>query len=463
MSLRLRLNILLAVLNLGFLATLGGLLISDMKVSIREEIEAAHRVTVQLLGTAAQTSPLFGPAPLVMQDFVNRLGRVRANEIRLYTADAGAPVYVSPPSAYKAGRSAPDWFAERMAPRIDAVVIALPGARLEVIADPSRAVLDAWDNLIPVFLLAAAFVALLHAVLLWFLRRLLQPAEAVLDGLHHLAEGRFDTRLPLADVAEWRGLTAGFNAVASALQRREAEQRELVRTTQALAENREVTRLIQGGIEGERKRLSRELHDELGQSVTAIRLIAASLVRQPGATAETAGGAERIGAIAASLYDGVHRIVRELRPAVLDQADLAAALDELAREWRARHPDIALDLALRGDCGDLGEEATLTAFRFVQEALTNVLRHADADRVAVEVCREDSRLSASVSDNGRRGEAPGGGERQGLAGMRERAAALGGTLQAGPRDGGGFRVALALPLERDAEPPSVPPAGRVAR
>jgi two-component system sensor histidine kinase UhpB len=448
MSLRLRLNILLAVLNLGFLAALTGLLASNLKASIRDEIEAAHRVTVQLLGTAAQTSPLFGPAPLVMQDFLNRLGRVRANEIRFYT-EAGPPGYVSPPSTYKAGRRAPEWFAELMAPRIDAVVITLPGARLEVIPDASRAILDAWDNLIPVFLLGAAFVALLHAVLLWFLRRLLRPAESVLDGLHRLAQGRFEARLPVSDVAEWHELTVGFNSVASVLQQREAEQRALMVATRALAENREVTRLIQDGIEGERKRLSRELHDELGQSVTAIRLIATSLCRNPGAAPEIAAGAERIAGIAAGLYDGVHRIVRELRPAVLDQADLSAALDDLAREWRARHAGIELHLALMGDCGDLGEAVTLAVFRFVQEALTNVLKHAEANRVEVEVRRDGAQLTASVSDNGRSGEEAGNGSRRGLAGMRERAAALGGTLEAGRREEGGFRVAISLPLGRD--------------
>jgi hypothetical protein len=151
----------------------------------------------------------------------------------------------------------------------------------------------------------------------------------------------------------------------------------LVTTTRQLAENREVTRLIQAGVEEERKRLSRELHDELGQSVTAIRLIAASISRS-GESAGAMQGSAKINEIAAGLYDSVHRIVRELRPAVLEQPDLAAALADLGREWRARHPQIDLVLKLDGDLGDLGEAATLAAFRCVQEALTNVLKHAAA-------------------------------------------------------------------------------------
>lgn len=396
MSLRLRLNLLLAVLNLGFLAALTTLLIGNLKSSIHEEIEAAHRVTVQMLGSTAQISPLFGPAPRVMTDFLQRLGRVRANEIRLYSSD-GVLRYASPPSIYKEGRAAPDWFAALMTPRLEATVIGLNGARLEVTPDASRAVLDAWDSMAAVYLIGLAFVALLHASLSWFLRRLLRPTEA--------------------------------------------DQRRLAATTRALAENREVMRLIQAGIEEERKRLSRELHDELGQSVTAIRLIATSIARsgQP-------QGAEQISEIAAGLYDGVHRIVRELRPAVLDQPDLAAALGELAREWRARHRDIALELVLEGDCGDLGEAVTLSVFRSVQEAMTNVLKHADAHAVSIRVMRTDDGIEASIADDGRgvSGAAP--GSRRGLAGMKERVAALGGTLEAGPDAAGGFRVRITVPL-----------------
>ena len=205
MSLRLRLNLLVAALNLGFLGALTWLLIDNHRNSIQEEIEAAHRVTVQMLGSAAQTSPVFGPAPVVMVNFLQSLGRVRANDIRLYTAD-GVLRYSSPPSAYKAGRTAPDWFGGLMRSTVEATVIGLPGARIEIVPDASRAVLDAWDSMTAIFLLGLGFVAMLHVALLLFLRRLLRPTEA--------------------------------------------DARRLVATTQELAENREVMRLIEAGIIG---------------------------------------------------------------------------------------------------------------------------------------------------------------------------------------------------------------------
>ncbi len=405
MSLRLRLNLLVAALNLGFLGALTWLLIDNHRNSIQEEIEAAHRVTVQMLGSAAQTSPVFGPAPVVMVNFLQSLGRVRANDIRLYTAD-GVLRYSSPPSAYKAGRTAPDWFGGLMRSTVEATVIGLPGARIEIVPDASRAVLDAWDSMTAIFLLGLGFVAMLHVALLLFLRRLLRPTEA--------------------------------------------DARRLVATTQELAENREVMRLIEAGIEQERKRLARELHDELGQSVTAIRLIATSISRSSEAPGVTQG-AGKVNEIAAGLYDSVHRIVRELRPAVLEQPDLAAALADLGREWRIRNPDIDLSMVLEGDLGDLGEELTLAVFRCVQEALTNVLKHAGATRVRLAVAQREDRLEAIIEDDGQGEPNALAGSGHGLVGMRERVATLGGSLETGMRPEGGFRVSIVLPLAGDSQ------------
>lgn len=416
MSLRLRLNLLVAALNLGFLTALTWLMIDNYRGSIQEEIEAAHRVTVQMLTTAVQASPVFGPAPVVMVSFLQSLGRVRANEIRLYSGD-GVLRYNSPPSTYKAGRQAPRWFSALMQPTRESTLIGLQGARIEVIPDASRAVLDAWDSLSAIFLLGLAFVAVLHGALLLFLRHLLRPTEA--------------------------------------------DARRLVVTIQELAQNREVMRLIDAGIEEERKRLARELHDELGQSVTAIRLIATSIGRSVDGSMEggsgggrasgAASGAAKINEIAAGLYDSVHRIVRELRPAVLEQPDLAAALADLGREWRIRHPDIELTLTLEGDLGDLGEGLTLAVFRAVQEALTNVLKHAGARRVSLAVGRRDGRLEACIEDDGQGTPSGLTSSGNGLVGMRERVAVLGGSLEAGPRPEGGFRVRILLPLPGDLE------------
>ena len=405
MNLRLKLNLLIVVLTLGFFAALTWRLVANERSFIQEEIEAKHRLTVHMVERLAHTIRLFGLAPAVVESFLQSAGQIDANDIRFYSAD-GALRYTVPTPTSGPKRRAPEWFETVMQPNVEPTVIRMDGNRIEIIPDASRAILNAWDSITRVLLFGLAFVALLLGGLRLYLRRLLHPTEA--------------------------------------------DARRLLATTQALDRSHEVTRLIQSSVEEERKRLARELHDELGQSVTAIRLIAASIARSND-TRVSASGAEKINEIAAGLYDGVHRIVRELRPAVLEQSDLAAALADLDREWRARHPDVALALALEGDLGDLGETLTLTVFRSVQEALTNVLKHAFAKRAWLTVMRRDGELQVRIEDDGR-GAAEGlVSAGRGLLGMHERVAALGGTLETGTSAQGGFSIRIALPLPGDLE------------
>ncbi len=405
MSLRLKLNLLIVVLTLGFFAALTWLLVANQRSFIREEVEAEHQLTVQMVDKLTQTRQIFGLAPAAVVAYVQSLGPIRATDMRFYSAD-GTLRYRLPTTTYTAGLRAPEWFETLMRPNLEATVISLEGNRIEIIPDASLSILDAWDSMTAVFLLGLAFVAVLHSALLLLLRRLLRPTEV--------------------------------------------DARRLIATTRALVETREVTRLIQTSVEDERKRLSRELHDELGQSVTAIRLIATSISRssEPGVSAS---GAEKINEIAAGLYDSVHRIVRELRPAVLEQPDLAAALADLTHEWCVRHPSVELALALEGEFGELGEALTLTVFRTVQEALTNVLKHAHAGHAWLAVVRRDGLLEVCIEDDGQGAAEGPAGSGHGLFGMRERVSALGGSLEAGTRPEGGFRVRIELPLLGDLE------------
>jgi two-component system, NarL family, sensor histidine kinase UhpB len=404
MNLRWRLTLLVGALNAMFLVGLTWLLVDNHRSSIREELEATHRITVQMLTSSAQLSRMFGPVPAVMGGYLQDLGHVRGSEIRLYSDDEELR-YVSPSSTYKPGRRAPAWFEDLMRPAMEATVLRLPGARIEILPDASKAILDAWDTIVVVEMLGLGLVVVMTGALLFLLRHLLRPTED--------------------------------------------DARRLVATTQELAENRVVTRLIQAGIEDERKRVARELHDEMGQSITAIRLIAATLAR----TTERSmveGNAARINEIAASLYDGVHRIVRELRPTALEQQDLAAALHDFVREWQIRQPKKNFGLVIDGDLANLDEAVTLAVFRCIQEAVTNALKHAAAGRIDIHVSLQDDILQASIVDDGAPVEdqdRPGSGS--GLVGMRERICAVGGEFDAGRIPEGGFRVALRIPIRQD--------------
>jgi two-component system sensor histidine kinase UhpB len=445
MSLRVRLNLLITLLMLAFAVTVGAIILSDVRRSLRDEMQAATRVTVQLLTTAVYGGQFLsraGPPYQSTLDYLRTLGRVRAHEIRLTDAASGEVVHVSPPSTWKAGRSAPRWFSGLVAPETETLTFRIPGATLTLLPDASRAVLDAWDELARLAWIGLGFFVLVNGLVFWLLGKALEPIGAIRIALGELEQGRFAARLPAFPLPEFAAIGQGFNRMAEALERSLAEHRQLEQT-------RLVAQLIQERVEEERRKLARELHDELGQSITGVKTIAQSLANRAGESApEIRSGAEAIVGVAGRMYEAVHDIIRELRPSALDHLGLAEALREEARRVQAEHPELAVRLELEGDLAGLDEARTITIYRVVQECLTNVVRHAGASKATVRVARGAGAVQVSVADDGRCMAAGGPAERQfGLLGLRERAQALGGEFELTSAPGAGVAVRVTLPLE----------------
>jgi signal transduction histidine kinase len=225
----------------------------------------------------------------------------------------------------------------------------------------------------------------------------------------------------------------------------------------ALADNRRLAQQYVELRETERKSLARELHDELGQYLNVIKLDAVGI--RDDAQASPAATHRRASTIV-EICNHVHRtlatLIRELRPTGLDELGLAAALEHCLETWRVRLPDVALRLDIAGDFNALPESITVTLFRFVQEALTNVAKHAAARRVDVRLDRtggreaESDTILASVSDDGV-GTSPGAPTRGlGLIGMRERVMALRGTLVVNSAPGRGVELSARIPVPPEA-------------
>jgi PAS domain S-box-containing protein len=217
---------------------------------------------------------------------------------------------------------------------------------------------------------------------------------------------------------------------------------------QSRAELRALAARLQATREEERTRIAREIHDELGQALTALKLDMAWLESQ---LPVTNSGAFKINEV--SVTDRidetmaiVRRIARELRPSVLDQIGLEAAIECLVQEASER-TGIAVNLQADEFPG-LPDQVASHAYRIIQEALTNVTRHAKASRVEVSVRRLGTSILLAVEDNGV-GFAPqtlSGLESLGLVGMRERAMACGGTLTVRGKPGEGTAIVVIIPL-----------------
>jgi signal transduction histidine kinase len=216
----------------------------------------------------------------------------------------------------------------------------------------------------------------------------------------------------------------------------------------ALADNRRLALQALAAQEEERRRLARELHDELGQYLNAIQLDARAL-QAGGGDPSQADSAMRIGSNATHVYGVVSDLVRRLRPAALDELGLVAAVEACVDRARVLHPRLQVSLSFDGQWEGLGEAVNLAVYRIVQEALTNCVRHSHSHTLDVMLLHRTTapQLELQIIDRGvglapRAALAAGGG----LAGMRERVLLLGGSFELLSQPGQGATIHVFLPL-----------------
>ncbi|MHC4960271.1 MAG: sensor histidine kinase, partial [Planctomycetota bacterium] len=197
--------------------------------------------------------------------------------------------------------------------------------------------------------------------------------------------------------------------------------------------------------EKERTAIAREIHDEFGQALTGLKMELAWL-RDHVPDDETRSRAASMTKLVEQTLDSSRRLASDLRPPVLDDLGLEAAIESHVREFATRS-GVECDVDLGAGEMDLDPDRDTAVFRILQEALTNVARHADAKHVNVRTARENGTLLLEVADDGAGiGKDRSGGI--GIVGMRERAGALGGELQVKAGSDGGTVVAVRVPLAK---------------
>jgi two-component system sensor histidine kinase UhpB len=450
MRLRTRLNLVVAALSAAFVVALIAAEIQATRESVREEIEAANRVAAQLLGQLAMLYSTIGGPDLVLQ-FLDELGRVRANEVYLVSAD-GEVLYRSPPATYKAGREAPAWFARLFTPQSARETFDLRGGvRLVVEAQASRAVLDAWDEIVRLSTVGAVMLIVVNGVAFWSVARLFKPIPVIADGLERLQRGDLAFRLPPLPGSEANIIGSAFNRMAAALEDKVRAERQARDAEARLEERREMASLADQRVEEERRLIAHELHDEFGQSVTAIRSLALAIAAQAGERDAAIGDTARlISDEAARLYDAMHSLIPRLAPLSLDALGLSATLENLVRDWQRRHVAVTIDLEHKLP-SDLGSSVALAVYRVVQEGLINALRHAQATRISIVVDGTEERIRVSVADDGIGLPADWGRPGHfGLRGLTDRVAQLGGKFEAGNADPRGTRLVAEIPFRTAA-------------
>ena len=449
-NLRVRLNLLITALLLMFMVAVGYVIINGTKASIQEGVEASTRVTTQLLDTVILSSlenPGWGYTHQVLKDFLQSLGHVRGNEIKLYSLQ-GQLLYQSPPSKYKKLENPPKWFADLLDPHEKSVKRLVRFGRLEINPNPSGAIREAWSKVSYLFWLGFTFFLILNFIVYWMLGHWLQPLQPMLKAINKMEGGDLSTRLPKFNLPEFERIGHSLNRMAESLT---AER--------LLEENRQLTHVIQKHIEDERRSLARELHDELGQYVTVIKTFAVGISNKANANAasdgmkDVAANAQVIVSAANQIYDGMHNIIRQLRPGSLDNLGLAETLKDVVNSFQAQQPDISMNLQLKGNLHGLGETVSINLYRIVQESLNNALKYAQATSISIALTKTNAGdLQLSIKDNGVGMDVGAVDQTKhfGLLGMRERAQALEGTFDivSAPKKGTHIHINIPHKIEK---------------
>jgi len=263
------------------------------------------------------------------------------------------------------------------------------------------------------------------------LRRVLSPLFELTELMSSIDPDRPGRRLLRVDphCAEGQALADAFNDM---LDRLESARREAARTALAAQE-------------GERLRVAQELHDEIGQTLTAVTIQAERAAEGDPAMAPDA--LRRVADAVRDSLDEVRRIARELRPEALDDLGLVNALIALCNRVGAQD-GTQVRRELQGDLPALSPDVELVVYRIAQESLTNALRHSGARSATVSLTADAESLTLRVADDGRGMPAQLPAGTAGIAGMRERALLVGGRLsiESGPE---GTEVRLTIPVDRE--------------
>ncbi len=441
MSLRFRLNLMIMLTMLVMISVGTLFMLHHARRSVSEEVRSSVGMAMQLIDAGLGYTR--GNEGALTSWLVALAGMEKTRHLRIRVQQASRAI-VNPSFATRPKTEArvPAWFTWAVTPQLivgEKQIQHADGRPIQIMieADPQDEIAEAWSEAHDFLYLMALLTLSVYLLIHFILGRAFKSVGVILRGLEDIEHGHYDKRLPDFSVREFERISQAFNHAAEVL-------------AKARDENSALTRQLLNIQEEERRYLAQELHDELGQCLSAIKIMAASLRKPIGGGA----GTEAVEAIIATcdrLFGVVRAMMRRLRPMLLDELGLAAALEDMIAHWRERNPGVWLSFRCTAGVDACPGGTRIQLFRVVQECLTNVARHAQASNVRIHLWLAEEETPASsplileVSDDGRGFDPDRPVAGFGILGMRERVARLSGDFSLTTRPGQGVRIEVRVP------------------
>lgn len=416
MTLTLRIVALVLAVQLALSAAVGAMLAANARQAVAAEVDASMRAARELVVTTiGALIDAVAPGQLSFA-LADRLVQPRHARIMVYDAATGRTMV--PPLPDLRLDPPPDWFARLLAPRVQSTQLpVIENGHLRgyavISADAGTEIAEVWKDARAMALLLAVAALAQLALTPLVVHGGLRPLSRVSAVLNRLAHGDTGARIGAVGTPDLAPLAADVDRLGQALAASRGAQTRLSR------------QVVERG-DQERKAIARDLHDEYGPCLFALRVEAAA-VRDAAGDPAMRDRAESILAIADQIRQVNTALLSGLRPMAVGQLPLSTVLSDMFHDLSQRHEAIDWTLDIAPDLPEPDEAVALTIYRILQEGTTNALRHSDATRVAARVTRDAAGWHVSLTDDGR--GLSGAAEGNGLSGMRERVSLLGGSFE----------------------------------
>lgn len=452
MSLRYQINLRILVVSVCVLLLGGSIAIWQARNAVNKEVDSSIKLAVQLIRFAFLQAPDISQAK-INEDYwisqINELNQTRYLTIQLKKSSGELIDVVHKKHQPKSQKRPPQWFAsliESQRPQAEYSMANSTGKQLTLIiqANPLDEITEVWEESIRFLgslLLLTLFTFL--AVNLAF-NKALKAIGLIVKALKIIETGQYQQKLPDFSIQEYDSIAKAINHMANVLNVSQQENQELAEHSLNIQEE-------------ERQRLSQELHDELGQSLTAIKVMAVAAERAQ-AEESKAGKIEikqvmnSIVSVCDHLMIVVGSMMHQLHPLILSELGLKATLEDLLNHWAVRNPALSISLNSPDEVDLFEQKISIQVFRIVQECITNSIRHAKASKVVIslEILQESatrSVLRLQVTDDGQGCSLEKLKTGFGLLGMRQRVNSLTGELTIKTLPNEGMSIIAIIPVK----------------
>lgn len=441
MSLRYQINIRILFSSLCILILGGSIAIWQARNAVNKEIDSSINLAVQLItfGFSQASQTTFKETDWLPK--LNSLKQTRHLSIQLREPSGQIISFAHKNQQTDTGESPPHWFINLVAdkyPKAEHQITSSSGKQITLIieANPLDEITEVWQESVTFFLSLFLLTLFTFLAINLVFNKALKSITIIVDALKAIETGHYQQKLPDFSTREYDSIAKAINHMSGELNATQQENRALTQHSLEIQED-------------ERQRLSQELHHELGQSLSAIKVMAVTAAHEKADIKKTT---ESIISICDHLMTVVRSMMHQLHPLILTELGLKATLEDLLNHWSVRNPELKLDIVCPDEVDNLEQKITIQVFRIVQECLTNIVRHAQAKKAIITLAivhqtKTGKVLRLEVTDDGQGCANAMIKTGFGLLGMRERINSLGGelTIQTQPRQG--MSITANIPLK----------------